>query len=566
MNPNQKVFRHLALLLFILFFQITCFSQQKFDVPNSGLNGFYSCVVKSKSFSKPRMTHIYIYEYISSGSNSKFFCQIDQYQGKRASGKPKSTYYIGSARSNGTNDFFISPIVNLDYKSNTHEMKQLKLLSNNQAEITSLDRWNTMNTITGIYSKESPSSANFDGFLNTVYSKLFERTRRVGQKEDEVIWGLKVANSGKRYGSVKQSGVKLMTKIKELSELHNANVIEMSYDHKNMSPNRSDIEDVNLWLPSLLKYKYQSRMDPLIYHFPNLKEIVITDGKTGLETHKVTVNRGFYGFSFNAAPTAIGIKEKENEERQIAMAAKAKKDREEAMVQSVKQAKEKKDMLAAERAKHNPSNEVLRLDASAKGQRNDVNNFIFGKEFTEKFQQYAQGLVKQFEDKGMIKTIDADEYFKNIFYGNFQKLSPELVSRNLLGNKDYFPEFYNAFLFYAHKKLGNSYFPNMVIKEFDIITTKTETNNFGNEEESQTVTPYKIYLPKSCLPKFNSYLNKNQFSWSGEEFLVDFEYLILSFLETYNADSLPFIQMMQNLYRYSNKLPPVTKRNELVKF
>lgn len=556
-----------ALFLILLVSTTICLSQNKFKINNNGLNGFYSGVVQSKNFSKPRMTHIYICEYVNSLGNSKFFCQITQYQGKKAFGSSKTTYYIGEAIKAADNTFQLGSIVNLDYKGNTHEIKDLKLLSNQEAEIISNDKYYALNTISGLYKRQEATASNFDGFLSTVYSKLLERTRRPGQPENEIVWGTKLANTGKRYGSVKQSGIKLFTKMNEIPELYNAEVIDMFYEYDDKTSDKSSINTVSIWLTDILKFKYQSKMNPLIYHFPNLKTINVINPITGLVTHQIQVAHSFYGLNFDVKPTDEGLKIREEEEFNIAEIKRRKIENEQSKVQRLNQQKEDKDKSDALAAKYNPSNEVLRLDMSSKGKRNGIQNALFGKEFMDMFNQYTESVTRDYEDKGLIEIIDADQYFKNIFYGNFDKLKPELVSRNVLGSKDYFPEFYNAFLFYAHNKYGKSYYPNMVSKEFEIITTEKTINGLGIEtHRSETTTPYKIYIPKPYLAKFNQYLNKNQFSMSGEKFLVDFEYLILSFLNTYTADSLPFIQMMQNLYRFSYGKSPISKKDELIKF
>ncbi|MEB2778563.1 hypothetical protein SYJ56_24860 [Algoriphagus sp. D3-2-R+10] len=561
----MKYVRQLLLVFlqvaFLILFSTYSYSQE--GAQTSNLNGIYSCVVKSKSFSKPRLTQIFIYEYVKSGNNSRFFCQIKQFAGKKASDNFKTTYYIANSRSTDGNSFMIKSIVNLDYKGNTHEIKELKILPNQEIDITSLDFHNTSNTITGIYMKESGDSADFEEFLGTVYSKLQERTQKVGQQTDEVVWGTKIANSGKRYNSVKQNGIKLSSEVTHLADFRDLSQIRMNYVYQNMNSVNSTINDISQSLPTLLKYKYQSQIDPLIYHFPNLKEILVENKTTGVTTHRILVDRGLNSFNFDVELTSEGLKEREMEEEKIASIAQAKKNREEAIANEAKLSKEKKDKSDAEKAIFNPSGVVLKLDGSSKGTRNEVNNFLFGKELTQLFQQYSNSVVKEFEDKGAINSIDTEAYFKNVFYGEFNKLKPELVSNNLFGSKDYFPEFHNAFIFYAYKKFGKSYFPNMVLKEFEILTTETRTNNFGNKDVTEILTPYEIYLPISHLEKFNQYLSKDQFSRSGEDFLVEFEYLILSFLDTYSADSLAFAQMMKNLYNYSNGLPPVSKKDQL---
>ena len=229
-----------------------------------------------------------------------------------------------------------------------------------------------------------------------------------------------------------------------------------------------------------------------------------------------------------------------------------------------KKALEEKDKAKLAANRINPSNTILRLDKSPKGRRNEAGNALFGKEYNDKLNQLFDEMSESLDQSPDIKVIDSEQYFKNIFYGHFSELKPELVSKSLFGSKDYFPDFHNAFLFYANREFGNDYSPNMRSKKFDIVTTNTTKDGFGNVISSyDSTTPYELFLPQAFLPKFNQYLNKNQFSWSGEQFNIEFERLILSFLYQHKPDSLAFKQMMQNVYRYSKGMDPVSKKEAL---
>ena len=222
---------------------------------------------------------------------------------------------------------------------------------------------------------------------------------------------------------------------------------------------------------------------------------------------------------------------------------------------------EREAKLAASR--NNPSGVVsLKINKKPKGTRHEVNLKLYGQGYTDKIYQLnnvIKGMLLDDEEEH-IKLINTEKYFNNLFYGKFPDLNPKKVSWGLTGSKDYFPEFYNAFMFYTNEKYGDNYYPNMVRKDFVINTKRFK----GDRMESETDTPFTVYLPVTFLNKFELYLNTNQFSWSGETFEFEFEWLILSFLNNYNPDSLAFKQMMQNLYRYANNKPPAKAQAELL--
>jgi len=217
---------------------------------------------------------------------------------------------------------------------------------------------------------------------------------------------------------------------------------------------------------------------------------------------------------------------------------------------------------------HNPSGVTLSFDGKRRGNRNNGTEVLLGEEYAEKIRELHQYIRKSLSSDPNIIVMNWTSYINNMFYGNFDKLKPELTNKGMAGfSGDYFPEFHNGFLYYVHQQYGDSYYPNLTYIDFKIITTRTKKDGTGMIiNQSKIPTPYRIYLPKMFEAKFEQYLDKNQFSWSGEQFDLEMEYLILDFLSQYDPNSDAFKQLIQNIYRYSRKMKPVEKKSELVKF
>lgn len=216
---------------------------------------------------------------------------------------------------------------------------------------------------------------------------------------------------------------------------------------------------------------------------------------------------------------------------------------------------------------NNPSELILKIDNKPKGKRYETNKAVFGEAY-EKLNNLVEAMRADAEDSGQVIVLNAKEYFENIFYGEFSKLSPRKTNRNMFGHStDYFPNFHNAFLYYANKKFGNKYFPNMTTKTFKMERTKVTEDATGNKIFNPAGDKlYMIFLPVSHYDKFDEYLDKNQFSIYSESFYLEFEYLMLSFFENYDPTSKAFKQMMQNLYRYSKGLRPVSVKDNLMAY
>lgn len=220
----------------------------------------------------------------------------------------------------------------------------------------------------------------------------------------------------------------------------------------------------------------------------------------------------------------------------------------------------------AELMKKNPSGVTLSFDGKRRGNRNRGTQALYGEEAAGKIREMNNYILNALNSDPNIIVINWKSYIINMFYGNFDKLKPSLTNKGIFGTSgDYFPEFHNGFLYYVHQQYGDSYYPNLTYKDFKIITTRTRKDGTGMiVNQSQIPTPYRIYLPKLFKDKFEQYLDKDQFSWSGEQFNLEMEYLILDFLSQYDPKSDAFKQLMNNIYRYSKKMDPVIKKEELV--
>lgn len=268
----------------------------------------------------------------------------------------------------------------------------------------------------------------------------------------------------------------------------------------------------------------------------------------------------FQRFHFNTAAEAIAYDKVKQQEL-------IKKENEKKIAKEKKLAKKELEITSSI---NNPSGKVLKINLDPKGRRFENGVALAGKENTIKIIEMGRAMEFELQDEGRSKfrPLDEKKYFEDIFYGNFEGLNPKENNSSLLGtSSDYFPEFHNAFLYYTNQKFGNNYFSNMAKDEFEIITTKTTKDGYGNVISSYNVrTPYKVFLPKVFLLKFSQFRDENQFSETGERFNIDFEYLILSFLDNYGPNTMVFKQMMQNLYRYSMGKVPVNINDNIDDF
>lgn len=307
-----KIKYNFLLGVFLIFNCLSVGAQTKFKIDNSGLNGFYSAIIDGKNFERPRLTQIYIYEYRKTNTGSRFFCKVIQYQGKRASGKHKASYFVASADSYNKNIDVRSLFTFHKIGSHQFDIKGIDIISDTSVSIIGKEQ-NSYNTITGTYKRHPVSETDFDDFLNVCYTKLLEKYRVYGQANDEIIWGTKTANSGQRYNSVRQSGIKLTSKFKNAAELYNSSTIEMVSDYDGKLQYTSKTDDEQNMLSNALNHKRGTNMEPLAYYFPNLNKIDVRDSKSNALLYKLKVNHENFGLSFeiNNTNEAKALKEKE---------------------------------------------------------------------------------------------------------------------------------------------------------------------------------------------------------------------------------------------------------------
>lgn len=533
-------------------------AQVKFKVGNNGINGIYSGLIKSSKKSKPQLVNIYIYEYIQYNSEIKFLCQIEKYQTKKAKGVPIIYQYYGYASgiSDGTYEMKSSVKVGSQTSRFKMEISELILLSNGKFVIQGKKLRNSSqySLIDGTYEKKSVENEDYDRFLRNIYNNIIGSYKPYRGKENVAYWGKAYATVPKAKYSWQQkklTPIFLTTSFYNIEDLHNNQTIEVMYYDSFTVISGTRMEFLSNKLDQAFNYNGGQRdKNPLIYYFPYLKNISVKNFKTGEITHTVDVHRDFYKFRFTVTPTTLGLTKtkKEKQDKRLAEEALIQKEKEKRLL--IEEAKAKKDKKDSE-VGYNPSGIILNIEKKPRGTRNKAGEILYGKEYNDAINKLSGILSQKLNNSEDVNVIDAEKYFKNIFYGNFVDLKPEKVSKGLLGSINYFPEFHNAFLFYAYQELGESYYPNMTTVNFKTSTTRT---------------PFEIVIPKVFSNTFMSYLDENQFSWSGEHFDREFEYLMLSFFERYSPDSLVFKQMMQNLYRYANGLKPVRAKSELIKF
>ncbi len=238
---------------------------------------------------------------------------------------------------------------------------------------------------------------------------------------------------------------------------------------------------------------------------------------------------------------------------------------------------EKKQKILSELAPRNPSNIILELDTSPKGRRKVLDELLMGKKTSDYVLGTFNALRIELERERARKemTIGNDplfmkDYFESIFYGHFDRIKSDKTKLVFIFNNDKaraFRQMHNGFLYYA-STVYSKYYKNNILDAFTIYQTKR--NKYSGEERRTGIeTDYVIWIPNKLNPKFQEYWDndwEHQFGSDNESFSPEFEWLALSFLSQHNPDSLAFKQLLENLYRYSNDLDPVTSKSSLMDY
>lgn len=135
---------------------------------------------------------------------------------------------------------------------------------------------------------------------------------------------------------------------------------------------------------------------------------------------------------------------------------------------------------------------------------------------------------------------------KKVFYGKFDQVDKFAFKSRL----------HNSFLIFA-SHLYKKYSPNLDSVTFSV--DQEESNGAWGQVNKQTFD-YKIWMEARFKTSFNEYLqtlqlsNLNALSWGAT-----FE----SFFKKYSPDSIVFKQLKENIYRFSQGLPPADDLNDI---
>jgi len=521
-----------ASCLLILFLQtIVCNSQDITKIRQEGLNGIFSSVKKDKS-GKKKLIKIYLYKIVSNDSK-KILGKVEKFPSKKEKGDPKEGYFTSDFQIIG-NSYLLSNLILLSrHDENFYSIKiegknfiSVSLNDSSNSEYGYIGGLKKGNILKGEYQRVESQIEEYQKFIINAYKKLLNKSS-IG------YYRFYLGNSvGFDELFIKNSNTRSADEV--ILSLLRASVVQASFfsesEKKLKKSYKFDISSLEAKIPEILNFK-KRRFSPTLNYFPNINIIETQYFKIS------NISRRQDGVDVKIEKTYEGeLKETEFVE--------FKKDQELSKIRQKEKSRKAKNHNINKFRKSivNPSGIYLDIDKNA--------NFLPSNEIGGTH----------------IRTINKEAFFRNLYYGNFDDLEPTTTNVLLLGNsKNYFPDFHNAFLYFAWKKHGDNYYPNMTLQTFEIKRTTKHKNGFGQViAEYNNNSSYEISIPNAFILKFEDYLNEDQFSIYGEQFDYEFKKLIISFLDKYAPNSLPFKQMMHNLYRYSNNLKAVSKKEHLL--
>jgi len=548
----MRITKTCLLLLIILATYNFGFSQKSYKIYEKGLTGFYSAVVKGRN--GKQLTHIYIYEISSSknGKQSLIYYMVEQFEKKRP--KPPSTksFFLATQKETSSNSFILKR-----YNGPFSYRTAITNITKNSNFEISVEGNTSYNDISGKYKKYSIHFVNNTEFMDYYYEKIFNSRRvMISRNREYIFWARQDAKRG-GYNRDPINGIKLKSKLQPWIKLHNNETLKMYYDYTNLNSKIAPMEVMSSSVRDLLLHRAHFSHAPLLFYLPNLKKINLYDSKSEELNFIITLEKSHNYMNFNVRKSKDGIAR----EKEQLLAIKQKKEdeqkRKEELEREREEAQRQRD-LADAKGGINPSGEIIRVDNSPKGGR--VNSTmslwssLIGRDAAQQLQKSTMAYFGELSNY-TTSSYDPVDLFKSIFYGKFSDF-----------DRRHIDHLYNGFIYYANQAYGDSYYPNMENHSFNLITETTRENpgnRYAAPIETESIRQFNIYMPLGYKEKFDKYLNEEQLSQAGGEFPLKF--VIISFLQQYDPQSLAFKQMMINIYNYANRLPPVSSKVEIEK-
>ncbi len=202
--------------------------------------------------------------------------------------------------------------------------------------------------------------------------------------------------------------------------------------------------------------------------------------------------------------------------------------------------------------KLNPSNTLLLINDKYGKAEIKKNEKVFSQNVPIINSSKYNELVAEDNQNKQLQSNSAT-IFKKIFYGKFDS--------NI--NQYLFEDLHNSFIYNTQRIYGKSYIPDNVHDNFLIKSWSSKVDDLGKKYfKNDNITDFEVYMPIKVKSNFIKFRKGNQFKDKTGSFIT--QLVVSSFLKQFNPESSAFKQMFQNIFRYSNKMKPVSFKSELI--
>ncbi|WP_421921176.1 hypothetical protein [Marinifilum sp.] len=503
---------------FILLVTLTSFSLYTHAQVNEEISGVYSGIVRTQS--QRKLTKIELYQgyspiYKKPAKVTEWvsvFLRITQYDNKKGKGEPSTIVYHGRINQKLIDGYHSLDLKTIQkdkrtgkFRGNTGTKKiLLKYLSDGKFEIKNIG-------LHGEYEKVG-DAAQVEGLVRFVCKiRLQESIARNGSL---VLGSLSKVNEDVFDPLIKpgQNGISIYIDSSKIDNVLFDKEIHANYKLERNNSARRSQSDISLSYkiikPALgVSPNGNYGFIPLV-SFPNVEKLILHDAKTSEAHFIVSIHKSRSRATLFVKKTTEAI---ENHDSYIT---------------SYKIAKDKAIMAEHE----------FKMKRKERLRNKEFNPSGVGLDF-------GFGIEGSYLNKEMWSTI------RKVFYGEF-----ELVDKN------YFPRFHNTFLWYASKIYGPSYSKENVKEDVHLETIEEYPN--GHSEVVQT-HHFEIWMQPRFVNNFRSFKDEGDFTLVNVAFAWGEK--VNQLLTEYTAESLMFKQLLENVYRYSEGLPPVKTIEELEK-
>lgn len=498
--------RNLKLLVISFLFVFNANSQNE---PQK-IKGEYEAIIKGRGGSYLVKMELNVTEQ----RGSIAFISFEKFKNKN--GKLPSTIYFGkggfSNKGNKASTFnvYFSKSENNEPKKNISPPWNVYITKIKEGELYIKSN----DGLTGNY-KLVNSSSKINGEISPLLKDQYLEGLNKNLDGQRLIVGEIKKFDGIKSERKNNNGLLLETYVQNVETLFLKEELKVVYKFDNLREFPTIENSPYVKMQSLLPYainKYDKhlsgRLDNTLDYLPNIKRLILINQRME-EEFLVTINRNNGRMEFDVEPTEKGkiASNKWNE-----ASNKIEEDYQERN-KKIAQAIIKSEMEGGK----NPSNAVLKI-------------------------QYPL-IVKPFSE-------NMDKVMKNIFYGKFDKV----------GKIEFYDRFYNTFLTIASSYYGKYYRKNNVAYSFSLKQTTTTTYGSGASSKNTDVEDFEIWMQPRFIDNYKKSFNTNQFTGGN---MMGWGSAIKSVFRKYSADSNEFKQFLENVYRYSNGLEPVSTEEEL---